>query len=236
MLFLSLPYIIDINIKIMIVYIVVYNGLFFLCFICRIKFLKKIIIIIIITTTAATTTTTTTTIIIIIIITATTTITTIIATTITTTTIIINLSRTDGKRPGGLTLVPWQVGKNLVWNVTVIDAIANSYLTSTSLIAGRAAAKLAASRKEEKYVVIASTYIFVLLTFETLGPICSKALVFLKKLSFRYTLTISTRQFSYFKSCLLLYLMTLSGLLNVTLMDIAYCSSINIPPAFLRYF
>ena len=47
----------------------------------------------------------------------------------------VGLSRTDGKRPDGLTLIPWQVGKNLVslWDVTVVDTIANSYLTSTSL-------------------------------------------------------------------------------------------------------
>ena len=45
------------------------------------------------------------------------------------------LSRTDGKCPDGLTLIPWQVGKNLVWDVAVADTIANSYLTSTSVIA-----------------------------------------------------------------------------------------------------
>src|SRR5688572_25352750 len=33
----------------------------------------------------------------------------------------VGLSRSDGKRPEGLTLIPWQVGKNLIWNVTVAD-------------------------------------------------------------------------------------------------------------------
>ena len=30
------------------------------------------------------------------------------------------ISRSDGKRPGGLTFVPWAQGKPLTWDVTVI--------------------------------------------------------------------------------------------------------------------
>jgi len=37
------------------------------------------------------------------------------------------LSRTDGKRPDGLTLVPWQSGRCLTWDVTVADTLAPSY-------------------------------------------------------------------------------------------------------------
>ena len=36
------------------------------------------------------------------------------------------MSRTDGKRPGGLTLIPWQRGKSLVWDVTVVNTLTNS--------------------------------------------------------------------------------------------------------------
>ena len=89
----------------------------------------------------------------------------------------VGLSRTDGKHPNGLTLIPWQVGKNLVWDVTVADTLVNSYLTSTSITAG-SAADLAASRKEDKCIDMATNYIFVPMAFETLGPVCSKALVF----------------------------------------------------------
>ena len=35
----------------------------------------------------------------------------------------VGLFRADEKRPDGLTLIPWQIGKNLVWDVTVIDII-----------------------------------------------------------------------------------------------------------------
>jgi len=31
----------------------------------------------------------------------------------------VGLFRTDGKRPDGLTLIPWQSGKSLCWDVTV---------------------------------------------------------------------------------------------------------------------
>ena len=39
-------------------------------------------------------------------------------------------SRTDGKHPDSLALALWQVGKNLVWDVTVAGTLVNSYLTS----------------------------------------------------------------------------------------------------------
>ena len=61
----------------------------------------------------------------------------------------VGLTRPNGKRPDGLTLVPWQFGKNLVWDVTVADTVANSYFTSASITAGNAA-DLDASRKEDK--------------------------------------------------------------------------------------
>ena len=38
------------------------------------------------------------------------------------------LSRTDGKRPDGLTLVPWQSGKSLCWDVSVICPLGESYV------------------------------------------------------------------------------------------------------------
>jgi len=60
------------------------------------------------------------------------------------------LSRSDRKRPDGLSLVPWQNGNLLCWDVTVICLLADSYISAAARNAA-AAAELAASRKEVKY-------------------------------------------------------------------------------------
>jgi len=38
------------------------------------------------------------------------------------------LSRDNGKRPDGVTLLPWAKGKPLAWDVTVPDTYADSHL------------------------------------------------------------------------------------------------------------
>jgi hypothetical protein len=40
----------------------------------------------------------------------------------------VGLSRSDGKRPDGITLVPWTAGKNAIWDVTVVNTLAASYV------------------------------------------------------------------------------------------------------------
>ena len=82
------------------------------------------------------------------------------------------LVREDGKRPDGLTLVPWSAGKSLTWDVTVADTLAQTNLPQTVHRSG-AAAEAAAERKIRKYASIATKHMFVPVAFETLGPICS---------------------------------------------------------------
>jgi hypothetical protein len=84
------------------------------------------------------------------------------------------LVRSDGKRPDGLSLIPWREGRCLVWDVTVADTTAASYLHSTSVTAG-SAAESAARRKETKYTELSHRYEFVPIAMETHGPLDAKA-------------------------------------------------------------
>ena len=63
------------------------------------------------------------------------------------------LSRSDGKRPDGLTLVPWSVRKSIFWDVTVDDTLEASYIQTTSKTAG-GVAKIANTRNEDKYAAL----------------------------------------------------------------------------------
>jgi len=54
------------------------------------------------------------------------------------------LARQDGKRPDGLTLIPWQRGKPLTWDVTVAHTLADSYVSVTARSGGAAAEQAAA--------------------------------------------------------------------------------------------
>ena len=38
------------------------------------------------------------------------------------------LTRSDGKRPDGLTMVPWKEGKPFTWDATVVCLAAESYV------------------------------------------------------------------------------------------------------------
>ena len=59
-----------------------------------------------------------------------------------------DLSRSDKKRPDGLTLT-WQARKNAIWDVTVTHTLAMLYVNSASVTATNAA-KLATARKGDK--------------------------------------------------------------------------------------
>ena len=87
-------------------------------------------------------------------------------------------SRSDGKRPDGLSLIPWQEGKPLCWDVTVICPLANSYLQSATASAG-AVAELATARKVAKYSTLEDQYIFQPIAVESFGPMNWEARKFL---------------------------------------------------------
>jgi hypothetical protein len=77
--------------------------------------------------------------------------------------------RDDGKRPDGITIIPWKKGKSLVWDVTCTDTLAPSHLSESS-ISHKSAANLAAILKKRKYKSLSDNYFFVAFAVETLGP------------------------------------------------------------------
>jgi hypothetical protein len=94
------------------------------------------------------------------------------------------LSRTDGKRPDGLTLVPWAKGRSLLWDATCVSTFAASHLAQTMRSAG-GAAENAARHKHAKYSNLEPVYDFVPLAVETAGPWCSEGKVFIQALGKR---------------------------------------------------
>ncbi|GAV03961.1 hypothetical protein RvY_14315 [Ramazzottius varieornatus] len=82
--------------------------------------------------------------------------------------------RNDQKRPDGLTLIPWQQGKALVWDVTCVDTLAVTYLRGSAGQLGYAANK-AEELKRHKYCELDGRYLFCPVAFETFGPFENEA-------------------------------------------------------------
>ncbi|KAI5651441.1 hypothetical protein NE865_00685 [Phthorimaea operculella] len=94
------------------------------------------------------------------------------------------LSRSDGKRPDDMTLVPWKNGKCLLWDATCVSTVAASHLARTCRTPG-AAADFATIKKGEKYFVLAKNYTFVPIAVETLGCWGTEAKDFIKEVGQR---------------------------------------------------
>ena len=96
----------------------------------------------------------------------------------------LGLFREDGKRPDGVTLIPWARGKCLAWDVTVPDTYAASHIRYSS-VTPAAAADRAAENKKLKYQSILQTHLFTPVAIETTGVFNREALEFLKAIGQR---------------------------------------------------
>jgi len=97
------------------------------------------------------------------------------------------LTRLNGKRPDGLTLIPWSGGKAVAWDVTVASTCAATYIQSSASVAG-SAAESAAFRKVAKYSDLPASMRFLPVAFESQGPINAEASSFLKDLGRRISI------------------------------------------------
>ena len=86
----------------------------------------------------------------------------------------VGLVRQDDKRPHGLTLIPFEGGRSLTWDVTVVCTTSDSYIDLTVQGPGYVA-EMAASRKEAKYATLQTQYDFQPIAVQTLGPVNESA-------------------------------------------------------------
>ena len=91
---------------------------------------------------------------------------------------------TDERRPDGMTLIPWSGGRSVTWDVTVVNPLADSYLSTSSQRTG-GVAELAATRKETKYADLMQRYSFIPIAVETIGTLNVSALNFISDLGRR---------------------------------------------------
>ena len=92
-----------------------------------------------------------------------------------------HLTLADGKRPDGLTLIPWALGKSVVRDASTCSTLCASNVEATGRRAGAAAQK-SAQAKMRKYQQFSREFQVVPLIFETHGPLNESAREFLKSL------------------------------------------------------
>ena len=98
------------------------------------------------------------------------------------------LSRTDGRRPDGLSLTPWSRGRCLLWDATCVHRLARSWV-AMSASSGTPAADASEQKKRDKYLDLCNEYEFHPIAFETLGGVGSSTRSFLCSLGRRIAIT-----------------------------------------------
>ena len=88
------------------------------------------------------------------------------------------------KEPDGMSLIPWCSGKSIVWDVTAVNTMAESYIATSSQTAA-GAAEIADRRKVDKYSSLPSSCMFQSIAVETMGSFNRSGLDFIVELGRR---------------------------------------------------
>jgi len=94
----------------------------------------------------------------------------------------VGLFREDGKRVDGMTLIPWNQGRHMVWDCTVVDSMCDSYRAGSIRDSSYATSK-AEARKCRLYESISSLYNFIPIAFDCLGGFGPSAKAVIAKIS-----------------------------------------------------
>ena len=94
----------------------------------------------------------------------------------------VGLLRKEVRRPDGLTLIPWSVGRTLAWDFTCVSRLANSNVQSEALPGSTPASK-AETRKRRFYSDLPTIVHFEPITIDTPGAIGRTSLIFLQNLA-----------------------------------------------------
>ena len=109
------------------------------------------------------------------------------------------LFRSDGRRVDGVSVIPWQVGRPLAWDVTCCDTFAPTYKSLAASGAG-SVANAAEHRKMQLYQDLEPTHAFIPIAIETSGVFGEKALAFFREIGKRLRLKTNDPQ-SFFHLC-----------------------------------
>ena len=94
------------------------------------------------------------------------------------------IARSDGRRPDGISVMPWRNGRTLVWDATCPDTFAPSHVALAAREAGLVASQ-AEKAKTQKYALLGSSHHFVPIAIETSGVFGPEAITFIKELGHR---------------------------------------------------
>ena len=110
------------------------------------------------------------------------------------------LSRTDGKRPDGMTITPCTQGRLFIWNTTCWDSMAASDI-HIAMSSPRWVADMAVRRKKDIYRENSQNHHFVPVAVETMGSFGEDTIACLHQLASRLQ-SISKDPLGYLKLCL----------------------------------